>query len=164
MNKKIAASLTLAATILAGCQMPYSGPTERTVAFPASEYNELEKTGTSSITGQLFLRTRAGDVKYGAGSEIAVAPVTTYSREATMMIIHGKTPATADPRASEYTRRTIADGSGRFSVENLPAGEYYVAGGVFWEVPGSYAPRQGSMVVQQISLTEGETKDIMLTK
>lgn len=159
MKGLIAVGVT--ALLLTGCQ---AGPVKRQVAFPADEYAALEKTGTSSVSGQLFLRTVGGDVKYGAGSQVIVTPVTSYTQEATMIYLRGAMPESADPRARAYTRRTIADGTGRFEVDSLPAGEYYVAGGVYWQVPGSYAPNQGGMVIQQITLDEGESKEVMLTK
>lgn len=152
----------LATLILAGCQM--AGPVERNVAYPADEYAALEKTGTSAIEGQLFMRTRGGDVKYGAGSEIAVAPVTSYSRETTRIIREGKTPTLADSRVSAFTHKTQADGEGRFKVTGLPAGDFYVVGGVWWETGSPYMPRQGGVVIKQVHLDEGETQEVMLTQ
>ncbi|WP_157033060.1 hypothetical protein [Halomonas sp. S2151] len=154
------------ATALTGCQIPATIPVERTVAYPANEYSQLETTGTSSINGQLFLRTRGGDVKYGAGSEITITPVTSYSQEEVMIIERGRIPAPADPRAEKYTRKVIADGSGRFKVENLPSGEYYVAGDVFWAISGQplYMPRQGTTVVKKTVINPGETINLMLTE
>lgn len=39
-----------------------------------AEYATLEKTGTAVVTGQVFLKTRAGDVKPGADNVVYLNP------------------------------------------------------------------------------------------
>lgn len=150
--------------VLLGCQSINPQPVNREIAFSPEEYAQIEKTGTAAITGQLFLRTRGGDVKYGAGSEVIATPATRYTRETSYIISSGRVPEPADPRATEYTHRTIADGEGRFTIENLPAGRFIVAGAVYWESPVRYTPAQGGVVIKEVSVSEGGYVEIMLTK
>jgi hypothetical protein len=49
--------------------------------FPSDEYAALATTGTGVVKGQVFMKTRGGDVKTAAGSEIHMDPVTTYSTQ-----------------------------------------------------------------------------------
>lgn len=158
MKKAIA--IIAAALLMAGCQ---SAQVERQVAFPEDEYAKLEKSGDSVIEGQLFLKTRGGDVKLGAGNEVIATPVTTYTEETTRIYRQNKQPLYTDPRAKEYTHRTIADGEGRFKLTGLPEGNFFVAGAVAWEV-GPYSSTQGDIIIKRVYVKEGETKKVMLTK
>ena len=56
-------------------------PKPRTVEFIESEYDPYAGSGTGTIAGQAFFRTRGGDVKFGAGCEVHLNPVTSYSTE-----------------------------------------------------------------------------------
>ncbi|MCE9664527.1 carboxypeptidase regulatory-like domain-containing protein [Halomonas sp. M5N1S17] len=163
--KKVGLAL-IALLFLSGCQtMQTQEVVKRQVAFPESEYAALEMSGDSTVRGQVFMTTRGGDVKYGAGREVVITPVTSYTSEATRVMLAGKRIEDPDPRAQAFTRRTIADGSGNFEFNGLPAGRYYVAGSVVWEVPSQFGPaRQGGAVLRQISVGEGETETVMLNR
>lgn len=157
----------LAVLILSGCQALQPQPVvERKVAFPVQEYEALEMEGSSTVKGQFFMTTRGGEVKYGAGRDIALTPVTSYTTEATQVAMSGRAIAPADPRAQAYTKKSIADGSGNFEFNNLPAGKYYVAGEMFWEVPtGGYGlSRQGGLIIRMVTVEEGETATLMLNR
>ncbi|GAB2787896.1 hypothetical protein GCM10027040_12580 [Halomonas shantousis] len=133
---------------------------ERKVAFPEEEYAELKKTGNSRVVGQIFLKTQSGDIVYGAGETISVAPATTYSAEAAEAALAGKAVERADPRAREYTHYAEADEQGHFEVRGLPAGVYYVAGSV--SQPGSNTQRQ--IIIKQIRLGESGTAQVELSR
>lgn len=127
---------------LSGCltQTPY----QRQAPFIEAEYKPYAVAGTGSISGQAFLKTRAGDVKYGAGNEVWLNPVTTYSTEwFENAVIPYRAITPPDRRTSDYARRTIADAEGRFKFERLPPGEYYAVCSIIWQYPGGY---QGSLV------------------
>jgi hypothetical protein len=149
-----AISLLVVATCV-GCAPNVVIP--RTATFNPDEYASYDEPGKGVITGQAFLRTRGGEVRYGAGSEVSLTPVTTYSREWWDLAIVGrKRLATGDPRVQAYTRKVLANGEGRFSFGNLPPGEYYVVTSVFWEVPsGSSRSATGQIVGQQVRLEHG---------
>src|SRR5688572_1071163 len=48
-------------------------------AFSAEEVAYAAQPGTGVIDGQAFLRTRGGDVKYGAGSAVFLLPLSAYT-------------------------------------------------------------------------------------
>lgn len=139
-----------------------SGPerVERKVAFPEEEYAKLEKSGTAAITGQLFVKTSQGEIIYGAGETVSVAPATTYSAEAAEAALAGKYIEKADPRAQEYTHYAKTDEQGYFKVTGLPAGVFYVAGRV--TLPGPDVQRR--VVINQVRLSRGETAKIKLSR
>ena len=78
MSMKVISTLAISAfvTLLTACAM--QTPIQRPV-FPEAEYQRLELSGSGSVSGQVFMRTVGGDVKYGAGSNVFLFPDTTYS-------------------------------------------------------------------------------------
>ncbi len=122
--------------VIAGCapQVPPAVP--RQAVFVESEYAPYSEEGNCTIAGQAFLKTRSGDVKYGAGNAVYCNPVTTYSREWFERAVKGgERLAAPDAKATSFVRQTVGDGEGRFRFENLPPGDYYLACPIQWEVP-----------------------------
>lgn len=153
---------------LAGCGIQQVKPTVARIPFPENEYTQLQKEGTATIKGQVFLKTRGGDVKVAAGEEIQLNPVTSYSNQWYEENYLKQNPLSpGDPRQQEYIRKKIADGSGRFEFKNIPAGEYYVTGKVTWESPTGYQgalQMQGAMISKQIKVTDREEVEVILTR
>ena len=157
-------ALFLAGLALTGCASftPMDRP-----AFPVAEYESLAKSGTGIVTGQVFLRTMVGEVRYGAGSEVMLNPVTSYSR---FWYENGylakRAMGDADARQDAYIITTQADGSGNFRFDNVPAGDYYLTSSVFWQVPlGQFSStQQGGWISEKISISDGEEVRKMLTK
>ena len=184
--------------VLSGCA---SWPLTPRMTFPIDEYAALATAGTGVVKGQAFRTTRGGDVKTGAGSKIHMEPVTTYSTQhydfytpglysSAQRTYHSPdkhknilTPH--DPRYLEYLNRVewdrsinwIADSEGRFELENIPPGEYYIMTSVTWEAlveDKSYTTgkplgtfsmqRQGGSILKRIQVRNGETTTILLTK
>lgn len=156
----------LVATTMAGCA--HMGPPTAAPRppFPAEEYAALEgRTGTGVVTGQAFLRTRGGDVKVGAGSEVNLNPVTSYSEYWYVSMTRGQALQEPDPRMHKYLFVTQADAEGKFRFENVPAGEYFLTGKVTWEAPGRYySSTQGGWISERITVRDGETVTQMLTR
>jgi hypothetical protein len=101
-------------------------PKQRIIAFNEADFLPYSGSGDSKIIGQAFLKTRGGDVKYGAGNEVVLIPVTPYTREfRERSIIGGERLEQHDQRYFKYRRTTIADGQGGFEFNNIPAGEYF---------------------------------------
>ncbi|WP_227368125.1 carboxypeptidase regulatory-like domain-containing protein [Halomonas sp. M20] len=172
MGKWIA--IALAGLLLGGCEFvgrgPDTGPpvvedrtepppeqVERKIAFPEQEYAKLDKNGTASISGRLFIRTASG-VVYGAGETVSVAPATRYSAEAAEVALAGGYIEPADPRAQAYTHYAKADEQGYFKITGLPAGVFYVAGRV--ARPGG----ERVVIINQVSLGKGQGKKIELSR
>lgn len=125
------------AILAAGCVLPH----QMTTPFDESAFQKFAGNGTSTITGQAFLKTQGGDVKFGAGDTVSLMPVTPYTTEAWQAERNGEQPQT-NPRLQKYIRTTIADGNGNFEFQNLPGGDYYVECPIFWEVAGEYGLEQ----------------------
>lgn len=158
--------ISIPVMMVAGCQT--IEPIER-ISFPEPEYTALPTTGTARIQGQAFLKTVGGDVKTAAGNAVYLNPVTSYSEQwyASYVTNRPLDPADPDPRLKEYLRETTADGEGRFEFTDVPAGEYFVTTSVVWGVPtGSYGTisQQGGTVTKRISVKDGETIKIIITR
>jgi hypothetical protein len=155
--------------VVGGCAYTAPAPSiyQRAQTFNEAEYAPYAGEGTASISGQAFLKTRGGDVKYGAGETVVLHPVTAYSKEWwTASIESGRKMSEADARASATMRTVTADGEGRFKFEKLPAGEYYIACSVSWQyVAGgryAYSKTTGGMVGAQVKVGAGEHQDVIL--
>lgn len=157
--------LTLA-VLLTGCATAPSVPTPPLVAFNPDEAKWAQGTGTAIVEGQAFLKTRGGDVKYGAGNSVYLMPHTPHSFD-WMVRVTGdlSTAPTIDPALEALVRKTTASGDGRFKFENLPAGPYLVVTTVTWEVPGAYSSSiQGGYVGTPVTATEGRTVSVIVTR
>lgn len=137
-------------------------PRPRQAVFQEAEYAPYRETGSGRIEGQVFLRQRGGGVVKGAGAEVNLNPVTSYSTEwfTAWMAMEPLVPA--DPRAEEFARVTQADAEGRFHFDGLPPGRYYVASAVVWEVPRR--PLQGGTVGLKVRVNDDTTTEAMLTR
>lgn len=142
-----------------------ANPIER-MKFPEYQYADLPTTGESIVTGQVFLKTRGGDVKVGAGSKVIIFPATTYSNETFHFEYkQGRTMSPVDPRAHKYSHSTIADADGKFKITNLPSGKYYIMSEVTWEVPSRSGLRKtGGMIMQFFTIDDNSTKNLIVTK
>jgi hypothetical protein len=152
--------LLLCGLLGVGC----AGPQPRLATFNESEFARYRGAGTSVISGQAFMKTRSGDVKYGAGNQVFLTPVTSYTNEGwERSIIKGEKLVPPDPRLQEFRRQTTADGEGRFTFESLPSGDYFVTCGIVWEVPIPYSTMQtGGIVGAQVHVDPGKQAKIVL--
>jgi hypothetical protein len=138
------------------------------IPFPEAEYAQLALTGTAIVRGQAFLKTRGGDVKTAAGNEIILYPVTSYSEQwFNTAYISGNELTEADSRQQKYTRGQVADGNGRFTFKNVPAGKYYAIASVYWQTATGYKGQlewQGGLIVKLILVGVGEELDVIITR
>jgi hypothetical protein len=139
---------------------------KRQVAFIESEFAPYAGTGTSTIVGQAFLKTRSGEVRFGAGCKVQMAPVTSYTTETYERgILRGERLEDPDPRYSAYRHTTIADGNGNFEFHNIPAGSYYVSCPIFWEYATSDGlASTGGIAFGQATVAPGETTKVIVTR
>lgn len=157
----MAAAFAFAA--LAGCVTPQ--PPQTRMFFPVSEYEALPRAGTGVVEGQVFMKTVGGDVKYGAGSEVLLNPVTSYSEEWYRATFIQNVPLSpADTRQDQYIRTTQADGNGNFRFADVPPGEYYVLSDVYWQAPTQFGmSTQGGLVAKRISVENDQTARVIVT-
>jgi hypothetical protein len=143
-----------------------TAPAPRRAVYSEYEYKPYLHPGTASITGQVFRRTRSGEVRYGSGSPMYLNPVTAYSTEWWQRgFIGGENLADADPRAAQTFRTATADGEGRFRFDSLPAGDYFIGSSVYWEYYGGryYGTQQtGGRVGQRAHVNQGQALAVVL--
>jgi hypothetical protein len=93
--------------------------------------------------------------------------VTSYSTQWFQVhVVQGRAIAEPDPRALATARTVQADSDGRFHFAGVPAGDYYVATWFYWLGPGYFGAtsRYGGPLATEITLSEGEHKDVILTQ
>ena len=158
--------LFVAAVTLSAC-VPATPRISR-MPFPEQEYKALPKVGTAIVRGQAFLKTRGGDVKTAAGSEVFLNPVTSYSLEwYELSYLTNRLANAADPRLWEYVPKQIADGSGRFTFKNVAPGEYFVTSKITWEAATGYQGAlqlQGGVVSKRVSVKDGDDIEVIVTR
>lgn len=141
-------------------------PAPRRAEFIEAEYQPYLKPGNGVVAGQVLLHTLAGEVRYGAGREVYLNPVTTYSSEWwNESVVGGRELADGDARARQYERLEIADRQGRFTFSGLPAGEYYLLS----LVPGDVAvgnpagsETHGDRVGRRVRVSSGSKVEVAL--
>lgn len=169
--KKITLIVSLIATTinLSGCLPP---PHQMSV-FNEKDFLPYKQNGTSSILGQAFLKTRGGEVRYGAGDVVTLIPATAYMKEILAETIqsdsleneHPLFVVNINPNWKNYIREVTADGLGNFEFAEIPAGEYYLECPIFWEVPNGYSmEKTGSVVRKYIKVAKDEKLKVILTE
>ena len=142
-------------------------PTTRTVMFNEDEFRPYAEKGTAIITGDAFLKTRGGEIRKGAGNTIYLMPVTAYTGEwiAHISMYSYLQIAPPDPQYFKYEKTTTADSDGRFEFTDLPAGQYYVATKIVWEVPsgGGGLSETGGWTSAKVQVALGEKKKVVVT-
>ena len=162
------AALTALSVAIGGCIPMQMVPISS--GMTDAEFAHYTGNGPCTIAGQAFLRTRGGDVRYGAGSAVTLIPDTSLLREVLRVNSTAGSRAQLDPAVqSQWTaslRMTQADGEGEFEFRNVPCGDWYAESTVTWEVPTSaYTTQaQGGRVAGFVSVTpESSPAKLMLT-
>ncbi len=190
MTKLLLAACAMTVTV--GCRsgggapQPDAAPSPSAAAQPASavaaDYYPYSKPGTATINGQAFVVVRGGDVlldgmgylttisdnaRTASGNDVTLDPATPYAMDwymktGTSLRRFGNVPEDRSFRAARRT--TIADESGKFKFENLPAGRYIVRTTITWQTPrDSYRMMtQGGVASAVIDLAEGEQKNVII--
>ncbi len=158
INKCLMVSFGVVA--LAACA---TGPMPMVTQFSPETQEACSGTGTGTITGQAFRRTLGGDVRYAAGNEVILMAADAHTREFAQRLSQGQS-VEADARIDDYIRTTIADDEGEFRFNNLPPCRYIVIAHVFWQVPDPLYPNQGGVLADEVTVSEGETVELILTR
>ena len=151
-------------------------------AFSSADAEELANytdEGPNTIKGQVFLKTRGGEVRYGAGNVVKLLPITAYGKEIENLKQSQSYVKVIgiDPRYESAARETVTDGSANFEFQGLPDGEYLVSSKVTWEVPcvpiNSYdlscamkggTNKEGGVIEKTVTVSDGQERTIMLTR
>lgn len=108
---------------------------KRLTTFQEAQFEPFKGQGTSTLSGEAFMRTRGGDVKLGAGLEVFLYPVTDYTTEMMQREVLGtERLEPMDERLAPFVRSTRANSRGEFEFAKLPPGEYYLLCLIQWEV------------------------------
>lgn len=155
------------------CKPPVYEPTvyERLATFQPEDYIPYQAKGTSTLSGEAFVVTPGGEVRYGAGVTIRLIPATAYGKEFLDLDLireEAYTNPPLDERIYSAVRSTQADSKGHFSFYGIPGGKYFLYTAIYWEVPsrglGSYASRTGGRIWKSIAVANGEQATIILTR
>ena len=108
-----------------------------------------------------------GVVVYAAGSPVNLVPKTAYADERIAFIYKGAklsyfggTFKNDDPTYYKYARSTTADGEGRFTFTDVPAGSYYITTEVAWMVQYE---RQGGALMESVTIGDGQSQNVIMS-
>jgi hypothetical protein len=151
---------------LAGCAQPYVIQAQ----FDPKLVEWSRQTGTATIRGQGFMRTRGGEVRTCAGQPAFLTPRSPYSDETHLFLSQphmGRAPVqNTSPLASGFARSATCDAQGNFVFRDLPAGEWYVRVNVTWEVPiSAYSTAlQGGTLSRPVTTRPGQTEELIVSR
>lgn len=154
--------LFLTVGLLAGC---VSGPKLESV-FNPGEADAINQSGFGAVNGQAFLKRSDGSVVYAAGSEIYLIPRSAYADAHMAYLFHGAKfnntveEPSIEPAYLSMTKRTKADGYGRFTFSLLADGDYYLLTKITWKEGKVEA---GGNLMEFVSLNGGQTVQVFMT-
>lgn len=162
--------LLIVCLFFTSCYTYQQRPVVLATPFNEEDLQSFMKKGDNTITGQAFLTTRGGDVKYGAGRIVTMVPSTPYTEEwFNRTVIAYKDVNVYDKRLEKFMRQTTADGDGKFEFNNLPNGSYLIQCTIQWEVPSPYGYgygmiTTGSHAYAKVNVNGGETVKAIVTR
>lgn len=158
-------AVAVAAVWLSGCS---ARQVQVTTRLTDNEIAAYTGAGSCTIKGQAFLKTRGGEVRFGAGEKVILFPDLPILREILSIGRSGQQPV-LEPNVHQawgnLWRTTQADGEGKFDFRKIPCGAWYVESRVVWEVFSNYSSSvQGGLVSSfvQVSPDDSPAK-VMLT-
>ncbi len=163
--------LLLVSLILASCVSPI--PTVNISSmFDRYKAKKLLEDGNNTIKGSALIRQRGGGVVTCAGYSVYLFPETSYAKERITAIygntvrgyrdysIYGVVRFEPDiPEYYELIKRTVCDAQGYFKFANVADGKFFVTTQILWEAGDSW---QGGFLMQHVSVSDGETKEVVL--
>ena len=159
--KKQGLLVVMVALAICGCTSKY----QMVTPYNEKDWAAYEKKGASVITGQAFLKTRGGEVRYGAGETVTLIPVTSYTTELLQASMKRAKITNLDSRWENHNKETVADGNGNFEFNNIPAGDYLLQCDVYWQVPGQYGMETtGATIKKQVKVSDGEKIKVIMTE
>ena len=147
------------ALALAGCVAPIH---EFRNQFRDEDFAAIPVTGSGIITGQAFLKTMGGDVKFGAGNPVDLIPQTPYTLERFGNAGADEQMPPRPPALAKYVRTTQADGNGNFEFRDVPAGKYILHCAISWSV--SQYELTGGNAFALVTVEDGKTVKAVVTR
>jgi hypothetical protein len=101
------------------------------IAFPVSEYAQLERSGKGTVKGSIYVKNSSDERIAGKNTRLYLNPVTSYSEQwYNESYLDGNKMEKADSRLFNYLRFTASDSDGNFAFYGVPSGSYYLIGTV----------------------------------
>jgi hypothetical protein len=131
------------------------------VPFDEAEFAPYRAPGTGAIHGQLVANFEGKDY-LAYGSPVTLLPVTAYTQEMIDRELgDGVTLLPSDSRLKKYIRIGRTDHQGNFTIGQLPAGEYFVAGEISWYHTADDDYTQWAC--ERVKVGKGQTVQIKVT-
>ena len=156
-----------AAALLGGCAGPKTVTVD--VPFNAEQARAMIKPGRNMITGSGLIRLQRGGVFTCAGEEVDLIPATEYAKRrfAASFGTAGYSPyrtrvkfANTPSGYSEIRRTATCDAQGFFKFDKLADGDFFVTTQIVWSSNQTY---QGGSLMQRVTVSGGEQKDVVLS-
>lgn len=113
--------------LVAGCATPR-------VPFPESELAGLLLKGDKTVTGRVFLIDQLEEEQIGVDYEVTLEPVSSYSDQWYEVAYIKNSPLKkADPRYDNYILKVEADEQGKYTINNVAPGNYYLSSPFWWK-------------------------------
>ena len=153
-----ALTIALLGLALTGCTMtdPWLmedyKETRQRMGFPAQEYAALNVTGNATLIGIISYKEGSISPRLGSGSEVILAPRTSYTDEHYRFIYDKRVKLTAwADEAWAYHQRTVADSEGKFMFRDVAPGGYYIITSAGWDAMHGNIWREHVMVAVDIN-------------
>ncbi|HQR73711.1 MAG TPA: carboxypeptidase regulatory-like domain-containing protein [Sulfurovum sp.] len=135
------------------------------MAFPASEYANLQKLGKGTIKGSIYLKDPYGRQISGSGTRLYLNPVTSYSTQwYEESYLEGNTMQQADSRLFNYLKFTASDSSGRYGFYGVPSGSYYLIGTVKCGQECGFSGTKNVRIAKKVTISGNQILDADLFK
>jgi hypothetical protein len=149
--------------------------------FSASDIAWATKKGNAQVEGSAFLRQRGGGLVTCAGQDVHFTPKSKYSTERHVALygndnfgimkrglaraiagtaIEGETP-------EGYLNSSIVtqcDVDGKFYLEDIVAGEYYVTTVVEWTLDPYGINNEGGYIMKRVVVKDNQINKVVITK
>jgi len=146
----------------------FTGCATSRVPFPAAELAGLPLKGDNTVTGRVFLIDQLEEEQIGAGLEVTLEPVSSYSDQwYEVAYLANRSLRKADPRYANYVLRVEADEQGIYKFNNVAPGDYYLSTPFLWAAITCSAniAKTEVMISKKISIKESDSAlEIPLTK
>jgi len=141
-----------------------AGKMER-IDFPVDEYNQIRKTGRSTVKGSIYVENSNSSQKVrGQKVKLYLNPVTSYSKQWYQeSYLAGYKMSKSDPRLFNYLKFTMSDENGRFNFFGIASGNYYLVGTINCAEECGYSKSTTIRLVEEVSVGRG-TSNIDLMK
>jgi len=135
------------------------------IAFPVSEYANLQKLGKGTIKGSIYLQDASGRQVAGSGTRLYLNPVTSYATQwYEESYVDGNKMQKADSRLFNYLKFTASDFGGRFAFYGVPSGSYYLIGTVKCGQECGFGGTKNIRIAKKVAVSGNQIIDTDLFK